>query len=194
MSHKKKTIWMIILCSFNFWNWYFFSNFIYRTENISIFNFASHRNTPILIGLIQKGLCIFVLYDLSITIEALYNCSDHVWSCTVVRMFCFVYHPVESYRLWPEGPGFESRSPRIAQARVRLATDTLPQTPHRAGALCTGYTLFLSSFTSLFFILCFKSSAGLFLRSLVSALYSLSHRSLVVLELEMDAACLLYPH
>ena len=48
---------------------------------------------------------------------------------------------VESYRLWPEGPGFESRSPRIAQARVRLATDTLPQTPHRAGALCTGYAL-----------------------------------------------------
>jgi len=26
--------------------------------------------------------------------------------------------------------------------RVRLATDTLPQTPHRAGALCTGYTLY----------------------------------------------------
>ena len=50
---------------------------------------------------------------------------------------------VESYRLWPEGPGFESRSPRIAQARVRLATDTLPQTPHRAGALCTGYALFI---------------------------------------------------
>ena len=49
---------------------------------------------------------------------------------------------VESYRLWPEGPGFESRSPRITQARVRLATDTLPQTPHRAGALCTGYALF----------------------------------------------------
>jgi len=49
---------------------------------------------------------------------------------------------VESYRLWPEGPGFESRSPRIAQARVRLATDTLPQTPHRAGALCTEYAPF----------------------------------------------------
>ena len=48
---------------------------------------------------------------------------------------------VESYRLWPEGPGFESRSSRIAQARVRLATDTIPQTPHRAGALCTGYAL-----------------------------------------------------
>ena len=48
---------------------------------------------------------------------------------------------VESYRLWPEGPGFESRSSRIAQARVRLATDILPQTPHRAGALCTGYAL-----------------------------------------------------
>ena len=37
---------------------------------------------------------------------------------------------------------FESRSPRIAQARVRLATDTLPQTPHRAGALCTGYNVY----------------------------------------------------
>ena len=47
----------------------------------------------------------------------------------------------ESYRLWPEGPGFESRSPSIARARVRLAINTLPQTPHRAGALCTGYTL-----------------------------------------------------
>ena len=50
---------------------------------------------------------------------------------------------VESYRLWLEGPGFESQSPRIAQARVRLATDTLPQTPHRAGALCTGSALLL---------------------------------------------------
>ena len=35
---------------------------------------------------------------------------------------------VESYRLWPEGPGFKSWSPRIAQASVRLATNTLPQT------------------------------------------------------------------
>ena len=42
---------------------------------------------------------------------------------------------VESYCLWPKGPGFESRSPRITQTRVRLATDTLPQTPHREGAL-----------------------------------------------------------
>ena len=50
---------------------------------------------------------------------------------------------VESYRLWPEGLGFESRSPRIAHARVRLATNTLPQTPHRAGAFCTGYALFM---------------------------------------------------
>ena len=24
-----------------------------------------------------------------------------------------------------------------------VATDTLPQTPHRAGALCTGYALFI---------------------------------------------------
>ena len=43
------------------------------------------------------------------------------------------------------GPGFESRSPRIAQARVRLVTDALPQTPHRAGALYTGYALFLKN-------------------------------------------------
>ena len=49
-----------------------------------------------------------------------------------------------TYRLWPEGPGFESQSPRITQARVRLATDTLPQTPRRAGALCTVYTLYNS--------------------------------------------------
>ena len=55
---------------------------------------------------------------------------------------------VESYRLWSEGPGFESRSPRIAQARVRLATDTLPQTLHRAGALCTGYALFFNTLQS----------------------------------------------
>ena len=39
-------------------------------------------------------------------------------------------------------PGFESRSPRIAQARVRLATNTFPQTPHKAGALCIGYALY----------------------------------------------------
>ena len=31
----------------------------------------------------------------------------------------------------------------LAQARVRLATDTFLQTPHRAGALCTGYALFI---------------------------------------------------
>ena len=37
---------------------------------------------------------------------------------------------VESYRLWSEGPGFKSRPSHIAQVRVRLATDTLPQTPH----------------------------------------------------------------
>jgi len=48
---------------------------------------------------------------------------------------------VESYCLRPEGPEFESRSPRIA-ARVRLAANTLPQTPHSAGALCIGYALF----------------------------------------------------
>jgi len=32
-----------------------------------------------------------------------------------------------------------------AQARVRLATNTLPQTPHRAGALYTGYALYVVS-------------------------------------------------
>jgi hypothetical protein len=42
---------------------------------------------------------------------------------------------VEPYRLWPEGPRFEPRSPRVAQARVRLATDTLPQTPHSGSSL-----------------------------------------------------------
>ena len=41
------------------------------------------------------------------------------------------------------------RSPRIAQARVRLATDTLLQTPHRAGALCTGYALIIAFSTHL---------------------------------------------
>ena len=56
---------------------------------------------------------------------------------------------VESYRLRPEDPGFESWSPRIAQARVRLATNTLPQTPHRAGALCTGYLLVCLKFVCL---------------------------------------------
>ena len=49
-----------------------------------------------------------------------------------------------TYRLWPEGSGFESQSPHIAQVRIRLATDTLSQTPHRAGALCTGYVLQMS--------------------------------------------------
>ena len=42
---------------------------------------------------------------------------------------------VESYHLWSEGLGFESRSPRIVQTKVRFATDTIPQTPHRVGAL-----------------------------------------------------------
>ena len=72
---------------------------------------------------------------------------------------------VESYRLWPEGPGFESRSPRIAQARVRLATDTLLQTPHRAGALCTGYALYsmldlLLTCHGIFSDLCFCGKKG----------------------------------
>ena len=31
----------------------------------------------------------------------------------------------------------------VAHVRVRLAPDTLPQTPHRAGALCTRYAPFL---------------------------------------------------
>jgi len=35
----------------------------------------------------------------------------------------------------------ELRSPRIVQVRVRLITDTLSQTLHRAGALCTGNAL-----------------------------------------------------
>ena len=39
------------------------------------------------------------------------------------------------------------RSPCIVHARVRLATDTLSQTPHRAGALCTGYTPSISLIT-----------------------------------------------
>jgi hypothetical protein len=60
-------------------------------------------------------------------------------------------------------------------------------------ALCIIVYISLSLSLSLSFILRFKSSAGLFLLSLVSVLYSSSHRSLVVLELEMDAACLLYP-
>ena len=38
-----------------------------------------------------------------------------------------------------------SRSSRIAQARVRLATNTLHQTPHKAGVLCTRYALFILS-------------------------------------------------
>jgi len=60
-----------------------------------------------------------------------------IWSIKHTYVLIF-----ESYRLWPKGPGFESPSPRIAQARVRLATNTLPHTPHRAGALCIGYTFF----------------------------------------------------
>ena len=71
--------------------------------------------------------------------------TDNSWLCLFIRTFhpcCNLMWPEESYRLWPEGPGFELRSPRIAQARVRLATNTLPQTPHIAGALCTGYAIF----------------------------------------------------
>ena len=62
---------------------------------------------------------------------------------------------VESYRLWPEGPGFKSRSPRIAQARVRLA----PQTPHRAGALCTGYALLVLIYSVHSAALCFSGDS-----------------------------------
>ena len=72
---------------------------------------------------------------------------ETVWRAGLVQA-------VESCRLWPEGPGFESRSPRIAQARVRLATDTLPQTPHRAGALCTGYALFILETVSSLLLYC----------------------------------------
>ena len=77
-------------------------------------------------------------------------------STNVLHPFWFLLsglvQAVESYRLWPEGLGFESRSPRIAQTKVRLATDTLPQTPHRAGALCTGYALiYLALEPSVFF-------------------------------------------
>ena len=75
----------------------------------------------------------------------IYKCNLYyvTWNCVTYlgRQFwrAGLVQAVESYRLWPEDPGFESRSPRIAQARVRLATDTLLQTPHRAGALYTGY-------------------------------------------------------
>jgi hypothetical protein len=41
---------------------------------------------------------------------------------------------VESYRLCLEGPGFKSRSPRIAQARVRLATDHPFPNPAQSGS------------------------------------------------------------
>jgi len=63
---------------------------------------------------------------------------------TLLLNVTFSVQAVESYCLWSEGLGFESQSPRIAQARVRLAIDTLPQTLHRAGALCTGYALLMS--------------------------------------------------
>jgi hypothetical protein len=53
------------------------------------------------------------------------------------------FGPGASGRILPLVTRFESWSPRIAHARVRLATDTLPHIPHRAGALCTGYALFL---------------------------------------------------
>jgi len=48
---------------------------------------------------------------------------------------------VESYRLWPEGSGFESWSSRIAQARVRFATNTLsrPRTEWELSALGTPF-------------------------------------------------------
>ena len=54
-----------------------------------------------------------------LNVEASKEKLSSIWRADLVQA-------VESYRLWPEGPGFESRSPRIAQARVRLATDTLP--------------------------------------------------------------------
>ena len=66
-------------------------------------------------------------------VELMYSWISLVKTNASVRRAGLV-QAVESYRLWPEGPRFESWSPRIAQARVRLATDTLPQ--------CTGHALF----------------------------------------------------
>ena len=49
------------------------------------------------------------------------------------KLFCWIFvtkgGPGANGRVLPPvtgGPGFELRSPRIAQARVRLATDTIP--------------------------------------------------------------------
>ena len=75
------------------------------------------------------------------------RCLLHIYlffMCKLCPWRAGLVQAVESYRLWPEGPRFESRSPRIAQARVRLATNTLPQTPHRAWALCTEYALYVN--------------------------------------------------
>ena len=76
----------------------------------------------------KSGLWPFSQKGDYIALEVAYQSGikmPNLWRASLVQA-------VESYRLWSEGLGFESRSPRIAQARVRLATDTLPQTPHRA--------------------------------------------------------------
>jgi hypothetical protein len=49
-------------------------------------------------------------------------CSIYLQSINPWGWRAGLVQAVESYRLWLEGPGFESQSPRIAQARVRLAT------------------------------------------------------------------------
>lgn len=69
----------------------FLKNFI-ELIYITIFIFSSHKKSYNRINPERVMIFVLVLYDLSITIEALYNCSNHVWSCTVVSMFCFVYH------------------------------------------------------------------------------------------------------
>jgi len=54
------------------------------------------------------------------------------------RKFSFHVHNRYNFAILFEFSNFDV----LTQARVRLATNTLLQTPHRAGALCTGYALY----------------------------------------------------
>ena len=76
----------------------------------------NRRSHPLRLKVATKKVLIF-LYKMFMGFFFL-TVDDCKWRVGLVQA-------VESYRMWLEGPGFESRSSRIVQARVRLATDTL---------------------------------------------------------------------
>ena len=59
-----------------------------------------------------------------------FSYTNHKTKCLQFSSHIFLSTKITK---WPEGPGFESRSPRIAQTRVRLAWHTFPD-PAQSGS------------------------------------------------------------